>query len=86
MGLGRRAGAAADVRERSQGQVGAGDAARAQHTGDLVQVGAHRGHDLRVGDGQVLPRRQQQRRADACAKAKSDEPRSTTKSTPITAR
>ena len=50
-------------RQRAQREVGATDAARAQHARDLIQVGAHRGHHLRVGDLQVAPGGQQQRPA-----------------------
>jgi hypothetical protein len=46
-------------RERPQGQVRAGDAARPQHAGDLVEVATHRRHDLRAA-AQLLPGGQQQ--------------------------
>ena len=48
-GLGQKCG------ERAQGQVGAADAAGAQHAADLGQVAAHRGRDLRDGRLQVSP-------------------------------
>ena len=48
-GLGQEAG------EGPQREVGAADAARAQHAADLGQVAAHRGRDLRDGGLQVSP-------------------------------
>jgi hypothetical protein len=51
-GLGQEGG------ERAQGQVGAADAARAQHAADLGQVAAHRGRDLRERGLQIGPARQ----------------------------
>ena len=52
-GLGQEGG------ERAQRQVGAADAARAQHAADLGQVAAHRGRDLRDGGLQLGPGGQQ---------------------------
>jgi hypothetical protein len=42
-----------------KGEVGAGDAARPKHAGDLVEIAAHRIYDLRTR-GEVFPGGQEQ--------------------------